>query len=208
MIFKDRRDAGERLSDELLKNKTLLKKRKDTVVVSLLRGGVIVGQAIAKRIRAVHLPLAVTKISSPFNQELAIGALCFSFVFLQKKIIHRLHLKKEAVDIQISIAKIRHLDYIQKFNLNIDQFKKKLRNKTVLIVDDGIATGATVKAALLFIKSKKPKKIILAVPVSPLDFIMKGFNKTVILHKDAFFSSVSQFYEHFPQVEDKEAESI
>lgn len=201
MIFKDRTDAGEKLSKKLLQDKNLLKNRKNSIVVSLLRGGVDVGKIIAKKLKIDHVPLAVTKIGSPFNPELAIGAICFDSVYLQGDIIKRLELKDVALNLKISLAKIKHKEYIKKFGLEKIQYERKLKNKLPIIVDDGIATGATIKAALLFIKSKKPKKIVLAVPVAPTDFDTKGFDKTVILHKDAFFSSVSQFYKSFPQVE-------
>lgn len=201
MIFKDREDAGEKLSEKLLKDKNLPKNRKNNIVVSLLRGGVVVGKTIAKKLKTDHLPLAVTKIGSPSNPELAIGALCFDTVYLQEDIIRQLGLKKEAIDLQISLARIKNNEYIEKFGLQKIQYAKKLKNKIAIIVDDGVATGSTTKAALQFVKSKKSKKIILAVPVTPSDFDIKGFDKAVILHKDTFFSSVSQFYEHFPQIE-------
>ncbi len=200
MIFKDRMDAGEKLSVELLKDKVLLKNRKNIIVVSLLRGGVDVGKTIAKKLKTDHVPLAVTKIGSPFNPELAIGAICFDTVYLQEDIIKRLELKDEALNLQISLAKIKHKEYIKKFSLEKIQYERKLKNKIPIIVDDGIATGATTKAALLFVRSKKPKKIILAIPVAPTDFDSKGFDRTIILYKEPFFSSVSQFYENFPQV--------
>lgn len=202
MIFKDRQDAGEKLSEELLKDKNLLKGRNNLVVVSLLRGGVVVGKIIAKRLDIEHIPLAVTKIPAPYNPELAIGSLCFDIIFLQKDIINNLSLQKEDIDKQISLARIKHSVYIQKYDLQKINYAKLLRNKIVIIVDDGVATGATAKAALLFAKSKKAKKVILAVPVAPTDFDIKGFDSVVSLHKDPFFSSVSQFYGSFPQGEE------
>ena len=76
------------------------------------------------------------------------------------------------------------------------------------MTDDGIATGSTVKAAILYLKSKKPKSIILAVPVAPTDFSTVGIDKELILHKNFAFGAVSQFYERFPQVEDQEVKKI
>lgn len=202
MIFKDRTDAGEKLSKELLQDKSLLKNRNEVVIVSLLRGGTIVGKIIAEKLKVDNIALTVTKIGCPFNPELAIGAICFDSIYLQKDIIKRLEFKDEALNLQISLAKLKHKEYIKKFDLEKNKYEIKLKNRITIIVDDGIATGATIKVALLFVKSKKPKKIILAVPVTPTDFDTKGFDKAIILHKDPFFSSVSQFYENFPQVED------
>ncbi len=201
MIFKDRQDAGEKLSVRLLKDKNLLRNRKDFIIVSLLRGGVVVGKAIAKRLNIMHIPLAVIKIPAPHNPELAIGAVCFDTVYLQENIIRQLDLKEESINSQISIAKTKHKEYIKKFSLEKIEYRKKIKNKIIIIVDDGVATGATVKAANEFIKSKKATKIILAIPVVPADFDTKGFDQVFILHRDPFFSSVSQFYERFSQVE-------
>ncbi len=202
MIFKDREDAGKKLSDALLKDRTLLKKRKDIIVVSLLRGGVVVGKTIAKKLELQHIPLAVSKIPAPHNPELAIGAVCFETVYLQENILKQLEIEREEINWQTSIAQIKQKEYIKKFGLEKIQYTKKLKNRVVIIVDDGVATGATTKAALLFAKSRKAKKIILAVPVAPMDFDTKGFDKVFVLHRDPFFSSVSQFYESFPQVEE------
>lgn len=207
MIFKDRRDAGEKLSEELLKNKDLLKKRKDIIIVSLLRGGVVVGKVISKKLKVEHLALVITKIPAPYNPELAIGALCFDTVYLDKNIINLLSLDRAVTPLQIDIAREKQQLYIKRFSLKEKSYNV-LKNKTVILTDDGIATGSTIKAAHLFIKTKKPKKIILAVPVAPTDFDSRGLDKTIILHQDSFFSSVSQFYDDFPQVEDEEVKRL
>lgn len=197
MIFKDRVVAGKKLA-ELLAEKSL----KKAVVISLLRGGVILGQEISRKLKILHLPLAVAKIPAPFQSELAIGALCFDFIYLESHIVDSLNIDKPTIKRQIAIAKKKFFSYSKKFNLNKSLYKVK--NKNVIIADDGVATGSTVKAALLFVKSLKPKRIILASPVGPSDFENPGFDEVVILYWDANFSSVSQFYKNFPQVEDEE----
>ena len=201
MIFKDREDAGNKLSEELLKDKNLLKNKKNVVIVSLLRGGAVVGQVVAAKLQVQNIFLAATKIGSPLNPELAIGAVCLNKVYLEKGVIEHLELEKEMVDLQISLAKFKHNRYIRTFNLRKIRYEKKLHNKILIIVDDGIATGATVKAACLFIRGMNPRKIVLAAPVAPKDFDDRKFDRTIILHKNSSFSSVSQFYESFPQVE-------
>ena len=100
VIFKDREDAGKKLSEEFLKEKDLLKKSKDITVVSLLRGGIVVGKTIAQRLKLQHIPLTVTKITSPYNPELAIGAICFDVIFLQKEIIKSMNLKEKEIQTQ------------------------------------------------------------------------------------------------------------
>ena len=76
------------------------------------------------------------------------------------------------------------------------------------MVDDGIATGASMKAAALFCKNKKATEVILAVPVAPPDFETEGFDRVFILHKDPGFHAVSQYYDYFPQVEDSEVKKL
>ncbi|MBI3366690.1 hypothetical protein HY041_03625 [Candidatus Roizmanbacteria bacterium] len=199
MIFKDREGAGEELSVKLLQNKNLFKNRKNSIIISLLRGGVVVGRIIEKRLKIRHIPLAVAKISAPYNPELAIGAVCFEMIYLQKHIIRELHLQKEEINRQISLAQIKHKEYIQRYKLQNVQYEEELNNKIVIIVDDGAATGATIRMALEFVVSKKAKKTILALPVSPRDFDASGFNQVIIFHQEQYFSSVSRFYENFPQ---------
>jgi predicted phosphoribosyltransferase len=199
MLFQDRLDAGNQLADRLTDYKN------NSIVVSLLRGGVIIGDAIAKKLKIPHLFLAAVKISHPDQSELAIGALCFNKIYLDNQYVS--FFDKKTINQQIKNAKIKFSSYLKRFNLKKTSFKT-IKNKTVILVDDGIATGATVKAALMLLKSQVPKKIILAVPVAPVDFDYPGFDQIIILRRDQYFSAVSQFYESFPQVEDREIFSI
>ena len=201
MIFKDRKEAGEKLAGLLFK-----KRLKNAVVVSLLRGGAVVGEEIANKLKSPHIPLAVAKIPAPLEQELAIGALCFDFTYLESRITNSLNIERSAIRKQVDIAKEKFDSYLKRFDLKKSNYR--LKNKAVILTDDGIATGSTVKAALLFIKSLTPKKIILAIPVAPTDFETAGFDDVVILHRDPFFSAVSQFYKNFPQVEDEEVRKM
>jgi predicted phosphoribosyltransferase len=201
MIFKDRAEAGKRVAEDLLKDKNIVKERESIVVLSLLRGGAIVGHQVAKKLFLPHLPLVVKKIGAPFNEELAIGAVCNDEYFLEHGLIKRLGLDKNQVEAQIKKAKEKQKEYLKKF-IN----KKKLvplKNKVVILVDDGIATGASMLSALKYLKKQKVRKVILAVPVAPTDFSSENFDKAFILHKDLWFSSVSQFYQEFSQLTDK-----
>ena len=209
MIFKSRQDAGERLA-EIIKNDPYIKRRlvrSRVLAVSLLRGGIIVGDIIAKKLKIGHLPLIVAKIPAPNNPELAIGALCFDIIFLEKKIISSLDFDKATIQKQIAQARKKFEDYQRRFSLHEEQFNR-LKNYHLILADDGIATGATVKAALLFLKSKKPRKIFLAIPVAPIDFEEKDFDKVFIIHEDPCLTSVSQFYENFFQVNDEQVKRL
>lgn len=191
VLFKDRSDAGKKLA-ELLRKKL----KKVDSVISLLRGGVMVGKEIANYFKIPHLPLPVAKISHPDNPELAIGALCFQKIYWENKDI-------SGTRLQINIAEKKFNSYLKRFSLK-KLLYHKIKNKIVVLVDDGIATGATVKAATLFLKSQKPKKLILASPVAPSDFFADQFDQIIILNRDPFLSAISQYYQNFPQVEDKE----
>jgi len=208
MIFKDRAEAGRKLSQLLEKSPGIKRFRRNLVVVSLLRGGFIVGNVVAKKLGVNHLPLVVAKIPAPHNEELAIGALCFNMVYFEKPIIGLLNIPMPVVNAQVKIARKKFNSYIGRFSIKKQVLKSQLKNRVVILVDDGIATGSSIKAALGFIKKLRPKKIFLAVPVAPSDFKIAGINQTLILHKDLCLSSVSQFYRHFPQVEDDEIKAI
>lgn len=206
MIFKDRAEAGKRLAEVLLKDKNILKEKKSIIILSLLRGGAIVGYQVAKKLSVPHLPLVVKKIGAPFNEELAIGAVCNDEYFLEHGLIKRLGLDKNQVEAQIKKAKEKQKEYLKKF-IN----KKKLpslKNKVVILVDDGIATGASMLAGVKFLRKQKVKKVILAVPVAPTDFPSENFDKVFILHKDSWFSAVSQFYQEFGQLTDEEVKKM
>ncbi|MDH7475970.1 MAG: phosphoribosyltransferase family protein [Microgenomates group bacterium] len=209
MIFKDRIDAGEKLA-QLLKTNSYIKRRlKRGVVVSLLRGGAIVGDIITRQLKIPHLFLPTIKISSPENPELAIGALCFNKIYWEKKFpsYFDFYPSKNIINHQLKIAKEKFSLYLKKFKLEESVFNQ-IVGQNIILVDDGIATGATVKAAFLFLKTKKPSSIVLASPVAPVDFDNPGFDKVFVFHYDQNLAAVSQFYESFLPVEDQEIYSI
>lgn len=208
MIFKDRRDAGRKLLVRLFQDEDIKKNTKKVVVASLLRGGIAVGDVIARGLAVKHFPLIVSKIPAPHNPELAIGAVCFDIAYLEKSIIESLQLDRPSIQNQIQIAREKFDSYRNRFDIKKTTYTRGLKNKMVILVDDGIATGSTIKAGILFIKTKKAKKVFLAVPIAPVDFTTLGVDKEFILYKDSSFGSVSQFYERFPQIEDEEVKNI
>lgn len=205
MVFKDRLEAGKKLATALEK----LPETKGVVVVSLLRGGAILGSVISKKFGFKHLPLVVTKIPAPFNPELALGAFCFGTVYLEPNIINSLDLDKKIIDEQVLIAKKKFNDYLKRFSIKEAGFWQ-IKNQATIVVDDGIATGATIKAAILYLQKLNPRKIVLAVPIAPNSFNLGQIkiDKIVILQHPTNFSAVSQFYESFPPVEDKEVREL
>jgi predicted phosphoribosyltransferase len=204
MVFKNRKDAAEQLF-ELLKEDEDLKQ--ECVVVSILRGGAVIGNVLSKKLNAKHMPIVSVKIPAPYNNELAIGAICFDTTFIEQKTITMLNLTKSEIARQVKQAEKKFIDYCRRFNIKEESFDK-LKDKNVLITDDGIATGATLKAAIEFIKNKDPQKIILAFPVSPSDITEEGVDKSFVVYKDSSLTAISSYYENFPQIEDKEVKNI
>ncbi len=202
-MFKDRQEAGEKLTLKLRKIIT----GEGFVVVALLRGGIVLGKRISDYFNIPLLPLAVKKIGAPLNPELAIGAVTFDKTsFFDKDLIKHLSVDEDYIK-SSQEAKWTEAETLQK------QFKSKisLKDKKVVIVDDGIATGTTAICAGIYAKKEKAKKIILATPVISKDVlknIKRHFDRIVSLKIADNLTSVSQFYKHFPQVTDEEVIEI
>lgn len=202
MIFKDRHDAGEKLSTLLLE----FQNSKDTLILGLPRGGVVTAAAVAKKL---HLPLDITcprKIGAPFNPELAIGAVTetgqsiFNWPLIEQLGVPQSYLKQETEN---ETKRAHH---------RLHQFRKDLpprqiAGKNIILIDDGLATGATMKAAINSVKNEHPKSIIVAIPVSPIDTleeIKPLVDQVICIASPSFFQAVGQFYEFFDQTDDEE----
>ncbi len=196
MLYSNRTDAAKKLIPFLNKYKD-----SDGVVVALPRGGVPVGAIIAK---ALHLPLElllVKKIGHPENSELAIGA-----VSPDEEILDRQY----GIDRSYFIAeceKIRR-NLKEKYKLYFErQLMPDFSGRLIILTDDGIATGFTIRLALQILRKKNPLKLILAVPVAPPDTIrsLRTIADEVICpQQPSEFMSIGQFYEDFSQVSDEE----
>lgn len=201
-MFKDREHAATLLARRL--NFLKKEKGKDIVVVGILRGGFILAYKIAK---LLSLPLSFIisrKVGSPYQPELAVGAYCQGSVFLDWEMIDRLGLEKGLLEKILEKAK---REAKKKESLFSSFSKIDLRGKRVVLVDDGVATGATVKACIQAIRKIKVKEIILAVPVIAYDTLKdleKMVDKVIFVEKPRFFSAVGDFYENFSQVSDEE----
>ena len=202
MQFKDRHEAGIKLAEQLIKYRG----NKDSIVLAIPRGGVEVGYEIAKFLN-IKLDIIVTKkIGLPNDDEFAIGSVApDKKVMLNEEIIKIYNVSKDYLNqMTKEIAKEierRYKIYKGKYKL------QNLKNKIVILTDDGIATGFTIKSAVNYIKSQKPKKIIVAAPVAPSDFAKKlqgEIDEYICLHSTNLFLSISQFYENFPQLSDEE----
>lgn len=209
-VLVDRYNAGEQLAAKLLRERWIKKVRKDELLVlSIPRGGVVVGAAIAQHLRCVHEIVAVKKIGFPGQQELAIGAIAEDgAIALSWHIAIRFSQPTEEdndyLTQTIEGVKTQIETYIQKFRQGrtLD-----LQSKTVIIVDDGIATGETMKAAVLWSRAQLAKKVIVAAPVASsraAKELQKLVDKFIYLAVPKHFWGVGQFYCYFEQVSDEE----
>lgn len=198
-MFKDRIDAGMQLAESLLDYRN-----RDVVVLAIPRGGLPLGAIIAKKLNA-PLDVALTKkIGHPFNKEYAIGALSLENSILNDAVgVTKGYIDEEINKLRKKL-KARHNQY---YKNNVPQ---NLEDRTVIIVDDGIATGNTILVTVDLVKMQNPKKIVVAIPVAPPSTVKKlenypGLDAVICLETPYNFHAVGQFYEEFYQVSDEEA---
>ncbi|RIK61046.1 MAG: phosphoribosyltransferase [Nitrospira sp.] len=201
-MFRDRRDAGRALAQALSKYKD----DPAVIVVALPRGGVVIGYEISL---ALHLPLdvlVVRKLGTPVNPELAMGALAETgYRYLNEDVIRTYGVTVEQLDAEVRRQEREILRRSDKYRGG--RRLLPLKGNTVLVVDDGIATGATLYAALAALRQAEAARLVVAVPVAPPDAardLRAKVDEVVILQTPAWFFGISQFYERFPQVEDEE----
>ncbi|MDP3780573.1 MAG: phosphoribosyltransferase family protein [Nitrosopumilaceae archaeon] len=198
-MFSDRIDAGKQLGKKL----EFLKGR-DPLILAIPRGGVVVADAIATVLDCKLDIIVSRKIGAPHNSELAIGAVLHDgSYFPNSEVVKMLQVPQSYIDLEKSIQ----MKEIERRLINYrGSLQYDLENKIIVIVDDGIATGATILVAALWVKKQKPKKVIIAVPVGSKDSIQKLkkiADEVVVLHAPDFFNAVGEFYKDFEQVEDE-----
>ena len=203
--FSGRRDAGRLLGQELIKFRA-----KNTVVLGIPRGGIIIAREIASCLGA-RLDVVLThKLGSPGNPELAVGAVTEEGrLFLNKALADRLGIEsgylKQERERQLNVIKQR----VEQYRKNLQRVP--LEGACVIIADDGVATGATMKAALWAARRERPEKLIAALPVGPADTVRElaeDADEVICLRAPSFFSAIGQFYLDFSQVDDAEVLEI
>jgi putative phosphoribosyl transferase len=200
-FFVDRVDAGKRLASAL-KNFS----SKKGIVLAIPRGGVVVGYMIAK---TLNLPLDIIiprKIGAPDNPELAIGAVAEDgTAILDQNLIKYLGVSREYV---IEETERQKLEIKRRLKLyRQDASYADLKGLDVIVVDDGIATGSTMKAALASVKNRGASSITVAVPVGPpstIGELEKMADRVVCLFTPEFFQAIGEFYKDFSQTSDEE----
>lgn len=202
--FQDRSDAGKKLAELLMKYKG-----KEAVVLALTRGGVPVGKELARALVCPLEVLVVKKLGHPDNPEYAVGAVAVDGSVVLNE-AETSHLDAEWLKNEIE-KKRKEAEERQRF-LRGARSVGELTDKIAIIVDDGIATGLTMQAAILQVKKRKPKKVVVAVPVSPADtkkVLEKRVDDFVAVSVPLIFmGAIGAYYEHFDQVSDEEVKAL
>jgi putative phosphoribosyl transferase len=202
-MFIDRKDAGEKLASTLDKYKN-----KNVLVLAIPRGGVEVGYYVAKYLNADFSLIITRKLPFPDNPEAGFGAVAEDgniFIFDHFKKI----LPKEKIDEIIEEQK-------QEIKRRIDILRKgkplpEISNRIVILIDDGIAMGSTMRCAIKLCKEKNASKTVVAVPVTGIETekqIAKMVDEIIVLEKPLFFRAVAQVYENWYDISDEEVIEI
>ncbi len=205
MIFHDRKHAGQLLAQKLRKYK-----KENSIVLALPRGGVPIAAEVASFLGAALDVLIVRKIGAPFQSELAVGAVCEeSKPIWNNSILYQLGLEPGDLERTVGIEREKIKNQIKLFR-GMRKFPS-LNKKTIIIVDDGLATGATISAAIQYLKKKAVTKIIVAVPVAAASTaarLRSQIDEVVVLEERENLMSVGQWYEDFSQVTNDEVVEI
>lgn len=203
--FRNRAQAARLLAGELINLRD-----KEAVVLGIPRGGIIIAREIASALNAQLDIVLSHKLGAEGNPELAIGAIGEDGkLFLNQMLVAELGEK----DSYIQQEKARQLTMIKH---RVEQYrailpKVSLKGRTAIITDDGVATGATMQAALWAARQEGVERLIAALPVGPVDTIRKlseDADEVVVLRAPSFFAAIGQFYLDFSQVEDEEVLEI
>jgi putative phosphoribosyl transferase len=203
MPFKDRSDAGRKLAEALVAYQN-----QDPVILALPRGGVPVAAEVAAALKAPLDLVLVRKIGVPIQPELAMGAVVDGGapVVVRNDDVIRLADIDEAEFKAICDSELAEIERRRQRYLG-DRDRAEVAGHTAIVIDDGVATGATTRAALQATRMRRPKKLVLAVPVAPTDTLalLRGDADDVICLEDyEFFGAIGLYYADFDQVSDDE----
>ncbi|PTL83371.1 phosphoribosyltransferase [Vitiosangium sp. GDMCC 1.1324] len=205
MRFRNRKDAGQQLAAQLTKFRA-----ESPLVLGLPRGGIPVAYEVARTLGAPLDVWVVRKVGAPGQPELGLGAVAEGgALFLDRGMLHSLGFsetevmqtaEREADEVTARVARFRG-----------PHPPPDLEGRTVILVDDGVATGGTVRAAIRALRERKPGRIVLAVPVGAvesLEVLRDEVDDLVTVHPAEFMMSVGEFYDDFNQTSDEEVQEL
>ena len=203
-MFKDRTDAGRQLATVLEQHDV-----EADLVLAIPRGGLPVGRAVADRLDVPLDIVAARKIGAPGNPELAVGAVASDgTVWLNEALIEELGVGNDYIDEQTDHEREAAVRKVQRYR--DDRPPLELTGKTVLVVDDGIATGATTIACVRQLRNADVDRVIVAVPVAPPEVVERlrsEADAVICAETPTYFGAVGRFYDSFEQVSDEQAKT-
>lgn len=209
MIFPNRFEAGKQLADKLLEILDLTS-NSSLIVLAIPRGGVVIGSQLASALKCPLEVIVTKKIGAPGNPELAIGAVgAVGEPVIDENLAARVGVDEAYLQAKIANLKSEIAKRIKEYHG--DKPAINLKDKLVIITDDGVATGATIKAAIEIVRQENPQKIMVAVPVIAKDALkeIEGLaDEVVYLEAPDLFFAVGQFYQEFDQVSDEEVKRL
>lgn len=204
-MFADRREAGRALAEAIAARRFLA-----PVVLAIPRGGVVVGAEVARQLQAPMDIVVPRKLRAPHHAELAIGAVNEAGdLFLAEEWVRRLNVSQAYLDREVEAQReeiARRTGRYRGRRVPVD-----LAGKTAILVDDGVATGYTTRAALAAARDRGARTLVLAVPVAPaatLEALQHDADTVICLETPFPFHAVGEFYTDFDEVSDAEVEAI
>lgn len=207
MAFRNRSEAGRRLAEALSAYRG-----RDAVVLALPRGGVPVAAEVAAALQAPLDLILVRKIGVPTQPELAMGAVvdgATPIVVRNEDVIEFAGITADEFDAECA-RELAEIERRRQLYIG-ERARAEIAGQTVIVIDDGVATGATTRAALQAIRNRKPKQLVLAVPVAPGETITKlrgEVDALICLETPELFGAIGYFYRDFRQVSDQEVIAI
>jgi putative phosphoribosyl transferase len=205
-VFKDRAEAGKLLAAALKPYAD----RSDVIVLGLPRGGVSVAYEVAKRLHAPLDLMLVRKLGTPGWKELAMGAIASGGVrVINDEVVRASNISPAAIE-QVAADELKEL-HRREIAFRGHTAAPEVKEKTVILVDDGIATGSTIRAAVQALQQQEPARIVIAVPTAASDSCDKlepMVDELIVLVRPRYFNAVGQWYENFEQTTDSEVKHL
>lgn len=206
MFFHDRRDAGRELAKELMKYAG----RGDVLVLALPRGGVPVGYEVAQALRAPLDVFVVRKLGLPGREELAMGAIASGGTrVLNEEVVSSMRISASTID---AVAREEERELARREQLyRGDRPPADVRGRVVILVDDGLATGSTMRAAVAALRQRNPARIVVAVPVGAAETCQEfaaEADEAICAKAPEEFYAVGMWYEDFSQTSDEEVHEL